>query len=123
MKKNEKREWKRFYEMVTVIIIKPLPEDKRQINQFMTLNLSENGVFVICEEMEVLKIGETYEGILDVESKHYSIPFMVIRKTKIIDKDDIITESGYGLMFINPSIEMINEIKIFIQKKKAQKYE
>jgi hypothetical protein len=119
--KDNKRKWHRHNEFITVIIVKPLSNGRKQINQFLTVNASEGGAFVDCEELDVLKVGNEYEGILDIESRQYKLNFKVIRTSKTIDKNKVVIDSGYGLMFIDPPIGMIEEIKIYIAKKKAQR--
>lgn len=122
MDSKNKRYWKRHLENIFVIITKKLPNGKKQINQFSTANISEGGVFIDCEKLDVLDVGREYEGIIDIESKQYNVKYKAIRNSKLIDKNEIILESGYGLMFINPPLDMIMELKIYHQKRRAHKF-
>lgn len=118
---EEKRKISRYPYQIIIIIKKHLNNNKIEIDEFLTRNMSEEGAYIVSEDTSIYDIGEIYNGIVDIESKQFPTKMKIIRRSTILDRDERKEESGFGLLYLDPPNEMLNELKLFLAKKKEEK--
>ncbi|MBN2739169.1 MAG: PilZ domain-containing protein [Spirochaetales bacterium] len=110
---NEKRNNQRKKVEITTFVRKTLADGRYQIMEFISGDLSRGGVFIVTENLTILDLGEEL-GILvdDKGKKYFEGRAKVVRSARIFSAENDVTQSGFGLMFMEPDAEfekMLNQ--------------
>ncbi len=102
MAENDKRESERKDVQITSYIRKERPGGGYALMQFMSKDLSEGGIFVVTEDLNLFDIGEEVTLIVDKNKERlYEGSARVVRSTREFESEGKITGSGFGLMFVS----------------------
>ena len=100
---EEKRISQRKRITITTVIKKILPDSTYQIMEFLSDNLSQGGVFILAEDLSLFDLGEEIEILVDIKGdRYYAGMAKVVRSARIFSDQAKGTQSGYGLMFLDP---------------------
>ncbi len=103
---KEKRKSERKKITVATIIRKQTPSGNYSIMEFQSKDMSLGGVFISSEDLSIFDLGDEVEILVDDGGeKYYEGKARVVRSARILDKEGEQVESGFGLMFLNPSDE------------------
>ncbi len=100
---KEKRKSERKKLVVTTVIRKQTPSGKYSIMEFQSKDVSLGGIFICSEDLSIFDLGEEVEILVDDGgNKYYEGKARIVRSARILDEGGEQTESGFGLMFLNP---------------------
>jgi c-di-GMP-binding flagellar brake protein YcgR len=100
---KDKREHERKTFVIKTMVKKVLPNGDSLIMEFVSSNLSEGGIFILSEDLSIFDLGEELEILVDYNKKRfYEGKVRIVRSARIFSKDNELTKSGYGLMFLEP---------------------
>lgn len=90
-------------ELVTVVR-KPLSHQGQAVMEFMSRDLSGEGIFILCEDLSLFDLGEELDILIDNKGeRYYQGNARVVRSARLIPDQDARPESGFGLMFVEPT--------------------
>ena len=100
---DEKRKDLRKRVGITTIVKKPESNGGYTIMEFKSIDLSLGGVFISSEDLSVFELGEEIDILVDTNGDRlYEGRARIVRSARIFSENDEITDSGFGLMFMNP---------------------
>lgn len=68
--------------------------------QFMSRDLSEGGIFICTDDLSVFDLGDELQLIVEKDkSRYFEGRAQVVRSVRTFGSDQILTDSGFGLMF------------------------
>ena len=103
---EEKRASQRKRVAITTVIKKQLPDGTYQIMEFLSDNLSHGGVFILVEDLSLFDLGEEIEVLVELRGdRYYAGNAKVVRSARIFSENEQTTQSGFGLMFLNPDAD------------------
>jgi c-di-GMP-binding flagellar brake protein YcgR len=103
---EEKRKNERKDIVVTTVARKNRAEGGVAIMEFQSLDLSMGGIFISTEDLSIFDLGEEVEVLVDAEgAKYYEGKARIVRSVRSFTDSGMQTESGFGLMFLNPDDE------------------
>lgn len=112
---NEKRKYERKLAGYTSYIRKKLPQGGETLMQFVTMNVSENGIFILSDDLSLFDLGDIVELMVDNQrDRYFEGKARVVRSVRTFSEEGSPTESGYGIMLMEPSSEylgMVSKIK------------
>jgi len=105
----EKRKNERKKAIIKTIVKRKLFNNTYAVMEFQSNNLSLGGVFISTEDLSLFDLGDEIEILVDDNGqKYYEGTGRIVRSAHIFSDDNIQLESGYGLMFLEPSKELKN---------------
>jgi c-di-GMP-binding flagellar brake protein YcgR len=108
----EKRKNERKKYSLKTIIKKATPDHVFSIMEFQTSNLSLGGIFISTEDLSLFELGEEIDILVDDRGeRYYQGRVRVVRSARIFGPDNTHTKSGFGLMFLKPSKELISMVE------------
>ncbi|RPJ09059.1 MAG: PilZ domain-containing protein [Spirochaetaceae bacterium] len=108
----ERRKCKRVKYRIQTVIRKDFPDGRHIVMEFATGNLSAGGVFIIVEDLSLFDLGEELSASLCKPDKQiYEGRVRVVRSMRIFSPENNLTESGFGLMFL----EQVNEVSSLVE--------
>jgi c-di-GMP-binding flagellar brake protein YcgR len=108
----EKRKDERKQYFLKTIIKKADSHKNVSIMEFRTINLSLGGIFISTEDLSLFELGEEINILVDDHNERfYEGRVRVVRSARIFNEDSRPTESGFGLMFLEPSKDFISMIE------------
>lgn len=114
---KERRKYPRKNRRIKTILKKFLPDKKYLITELESKNLSLGGIFVCTEDLNLFDLGEEVEIIvLENGENYYDGKARVVRSAQIYSERDDSIESGFGLMFVEPSKEFLNMLSRTLEK-------
>ena len=109
----EKRTNSRRKVNITTYIRKELPAGGFALMQFVSRDLSEGGIYISTDDLSLFDLGEELAVIVDRNSERlYEGKVRVVRSARIFETENEVTDSGFGLMFLQQTSEfqsVINE--------------
>ena len=79
--------------------------------QFMSKDLSEGGIFVVTDDLSLFDLSEEVAIIVEKgRSRYYEGSARVVRSARFFGGEGTLTESGFGLMFIEQDDEFKNAV-------------
>jgi hypothetical protein len=116
----EKRKDERKQYCLKTIIKKATPDNVFSIMEFRTSNLSIGGIFISTEDLSLFEIGEEIDILVDDHGERfYEGKVRVVRSARIFSEDSTPVESGFGLMFLEPSRDFISMIEKTIMRSQS----
>ncbi len=107
MKSEESRKKERRSISIISFIRKPLPGGGYTLMQFLSKNLSIGGIFVITEDLSIFDMDDELEILLDDDgNKFYEGKAKVVRSARVFSDENQLTESGFGLLFLDSTPEL-----------------
>ncbi|MBN1647199.1 MAG: PilZ domain-containing protein [Spirochaetales bacterium] len=108
---ENKRKCQRFN--VPLITYIRVPKKKGYvINQFLTKDISENGLYICTDNLSLFSLGDEIDIMVDdKEKKYYEGKARVVRSAKVFSMDDEPVESGYGLFLMDMAGEYADLMK------------
>ena len=105
----EKRQHNRTPLQIKTLVRKPMPDGGTVVMEFRSKDLSRGGVFVSTEDLSIFDLGEEIEVLVDDRGERfYTGNARVVRSARIFSEDGTQTESGFGLMFIEPDESFVS---------------
>ncbi len=103
---RDKRQSERKKIVVTTVVRKQTPSGKYSIMEFQSKDMSLGGIFICSEDLSIFDLGEEVEILVDDNgNKYYEGKARIVRSARILNEEGGQTESGFGLMFLNPDKE------------------
>ena len=100
---KDKRDHERKRVEIKAYVRKVMPDGGMAIMEFRSNNLSQGGMFISTEDVSLFDLGEEIEILVDDRGeKFYNGTAKVVRSAREFDREGGQTESGFGLMFLNP---------------------
>ena len=103
---------------VTIVsyVRRTMPDGKSSIMEFRSVDLSPTGVFLSTEDFGVLDLSEEVELMVAAggeaeATRYYEGRARVVRSARVFSDADTLTESGYGLMFLDADQEFMAAIE------------
>ncbi|MBN1685219.1 MAG: PilZ domain-containing protein [Spirochaetales bacterium] len=85
---------------LTTYVRKELPAGGYSLMQFVSRDLSEGGIFISTDDLSLFDLGEEISVIVDENRKRlFEGQAIIVRSVRTFESSDVITESGFGLMF------------------------
>jgi c-di-GMP-binding flagellar brake protein YcgR len=85
-----------------------IPEGGISTKKFAIRDLSSGGLYVYTDPQSMFGLGEEIEVTIELgRAEYYAGKACVIHSQVTFDDSSIITESGIGMMFLNPPIDFI----------------
>ena len=104
MSEADKRGSARKPVRLTTYVRKELPAGGYSLMQFVSRDLSEGGIFISTDDLSLFDLGEETSVIVDEERiRLFEGQARVVRSVRTFESAEVITESGFGLMFIGTS--------------------
>ena len=111
---KEKRQSERKKITVTTIIKKITPGGSYSIMEFQTRDASLGGIFIFTEDLSIFDLGDEVEILVDDNGmRYYDGKARVVRSERGFSESGEETESGFGLMFLEPT----EDFKKMLEKK------
>lgn len=108
----EKRKHQRISCRLKTVIRKRLADHNTVVMEFISANLSLGGIFISSEDLSLFDLGEEISVLIeDEKDRFYEGRARVVRSARVFTEDKRLTESGYGLMFIDLNPEFTAMIK------------
>ena len=102
----EMRSSNRKKKSITTFIRKEMAGGGHTLMQFISMNLSEGGIFISTEDLSLFDLGEELGVIVRKETDRlYEGRAKVVRSARVFESEEAITESGFGLMFLQQEQE------------------
>ena len=99
-KSNRKNE--RVSADVTCFVRKILPDGGYSLMQFVNKDLSEGGIFLVTDDLSLFDMNEDLTILVERgRERYFEGSARVVRSARIFTEEDEMTESGFGLMFVN----------------------
>ena len=104
---------------VTIVsfVRRTMPDGKSSVMEFRSVDMSPTGVFLSTEDLGVLDLDEEVELMVassaaDAElSRFYDGKARVVRSARVFSDTDKLTESGFGLMFLDADQEFMTAVE------------
>jgi hypothetical protein len=101
MSAEDKRKAERVTAMITSYVRRNMPDGGYALMQFVSKDLSEGGIFIVTDDLTILDLSEDISLIVEKDkSRYFEGPARVVRSARIFESGGGITESGFGLMFL-----------------------
>ena len=111
MESTNKRRAQRVPAVITSFLRKALPDGGYALMQFMSKDLSEGGIFVVTDDLSLFDLSEEVAIIVEKgRSRYYEGSARVVRSARFFGGEGTLTESGFGLMFIEQDDEFKNAV-------------
>ncbi len=103
---KDKRKSERKKIVVTTVVRKQTPSGEYSVMEFQSKDMSLGGIFICSEDLSIFDLGEEVEILVDDGGqKYYEGKARIVRSARILEAEGEQTESGFGLMFLNPDKE------------------
>ena len=113
---DERRSSDRARVTIVSFVRRTMPDGKSSVMEFRSVDLSPTGVFLSTEDLGVMDLDEEVELMVaagaDAEAaRFYEGRARVVRSARVFSDTDTLTESGYGLMFLEADQEFMTAIE------------
>ena len=113
---DEKRSSSRSRVTIVSYVRRTMPDGNPIVMEFRSVDLSPTGVFLSTEDLGVMDLGEEVELMVatdgDAEpARYYEGRARAVRSARVFDNADTVTESGYGLIFLDADQEFMTAIE------------
>lgn len=96
-----KRSAERVSVVVTTYVRKSLADGGTSLMQFVSGDLSEGGIFILTDDLSLFELDEVLGIIVERgERRYFEGQAKVVRSARVFDSEGDLTESGFGLMFL-----------------------
>ena len=103
---EERRGNKRQSLTLNIIAKRLLPTGRYAVMEFISRDISGSGMYIYTEDVSIFDLGEGIDLLLDDNgAKYCEGKAKVVRSAKVFTGEGAPTESGFGLMFLNPDKE------------------
>jgi hypothetical protein len=111
MESENKRRSERVPVAITSFIRKRLPDGGESLMQFVSKDLSEGGLFILTDDLSIFDLSEEVALIVERgRERYFEGKARVVRSARIFASAGSLTESGFGLMFIDTAEEFRSAI-------------
>lgn len=112
MADKEKRNSGRKKVFLTTYVRKELPGGGYTLMQFMSRDLSEGGIYISADDLSLFDLGEELSIMVDRDRQRlYEGRAKVVRSARVFESEEIVSESGYGLMFTGIDADFSGMVK------------
>lgn len=112
MTESNKRKSDRKKVVLTSYIRKEMSDGNSMLMQFLSKDLSATGIFIISEDLSIFDLGDEVTLIVDKDKvRYYEGRAKVVRSARLVEVEGAMIESGFGLMFLDPSEEFVEMVK------------
>ncbi len=102
MKTDNKRRSERVPATITSYVRKNLPDGGYALMQFVSKDLSEGGIFIVTDDLSIFDLSEEITLIVERDkSRYFEGSAKVVRSARVFDTEGGMTDSGFGLMFLD----------------------
>jgi c-di-GMP-binding flagellar brake protein YcgR len=113
----ERRKHRRLSCRMKTVVTKTLPDRRTMVMEFELNSLSAGGVFIAAEDLSLFDLGEDLAVVIeDAEDRFYEGRARVVRSARVFSPEKKLTQSGYGLMFIDAPPEYLTRIDRHVAK-------
>ena len=110
--REQNRKFERKKVDISAIIRKEKADGGYAIMEFRCTDLSLGGVFISTESLDLFTLGDEFELLVDTGGKkYYEGSCRVVRSARVFSEDEVQLDSGFGLMFINPSKDFKTQLE------------
>ena len=102
MESKEKRKSLRKDVSLTSYVRKEMPDGKYVMMQFLSRDISEGGIFICTDDLSLFDLGEELTIMVDRnKEKLYEGKVRTVRSARSFENEGRLTDSGYGMMFLD----------------------